>query len=82
MTATMAYFNTLPAAIRPGIEIVATDCAAPKDSRIKIYVRTRSTNFRDLEGLMTLGGKLKGSLIDDAIAVRTTSAPIVPPSVD
>ncbi|KAI0916312.1 aromatic prenyltransferase (DMATS family) [Taiwanofungus camphoratus] len=66
--ATMAYFNTLPAAIRPGIEIVATDCAAPKDSRIKIYVRTRSTNFRDLEGLMTLGGKLKGSLIDDAIA--------------
>ncbi|GBE88132.1 tryptophan dimethylallyl transferase variant 2 [Sparassis latifolia] len=66
--ATITYFNTLPPSVRPGIEILATDCAAPENSRIKVYVRTRSTKFSDLEGLMTLGGALKGPLIDDAMA--------------
>lgn len=51
------------------MEILATDCADPKDSRIKIYVRTKSTKFVDLEGLMTLGGLLNGSLIDEAMTV-------------
>ncbi|EGN95872.1 hypothetical protein SERLA73DRAFT_187119 [Serpula lacrymans var. lacrymans S7.3] len=70
--ATVDYFDTLPSSIRPSVEIIATDCAAPKDSRIKVYVRTRSTKFSDLEGLMTLGGKLKGKVIEDAMSNLTS----------
>lgn len=35
-------------------EIVAIDCVAPSDSRIKIYVRDRSTSFVHVRRIMTL----------------------------
>ncbi|GBE84299.1 4-O-dimethylallyl-L-tyrosine synthase [Sparassis crispa] len=36
--AIIMYFNTLPSSMRPDIEILATDCGAPEDSRIKALV--------------------------------------------
>lgn len=66
--ATVDYFATLPEEVRPSVEIVATDCSDPLQSRIKVYVRARSTKYSDLEGLMTLGGALKGKNVSDAMA--------------
>lgn len=49
--------------------MVASDFSNPKDNRIKIYVRTRSTCFADFEGLITLGGTLRSPSIDRGIQV-------------
>lgn len=76
----LRYFDTLPIAVRPVVEMIATDCAAPQDNRIKVYVRTRSTCFADLEGLITLGGASRSLVIDGAVTVSSplqTSASIL-----
>ena len=39
-------------------EIFAIDCVVPADSRLKIYMRSRSTNFASIQNVMTLGGLL------------------------
>ncbi|KAJ3490776.1 hypothetical protein NLI96_g1200 [Meripilus lineatus] len=65
----LRYFDTLPIAVRPVVEMIATDCAAPQDNRIKVYVRTRSTCFADLEGLITLGGASRSLVIDGAVTL-------------
>lgn len=65
--ATLNYFDCVPQAIRPEVVILATDCNDPKDSRIKIYVRTKSTTFEDLEGFMTLGGTLNNQVVKNAM---------------
>lgn len=37
---------------------IAVDCVLPKDSRLKLYVRSPSTSFDSVCAIMTLGGKL------------------------
>jgi len=39
-------------------EIFAIDCVAPAESRLKIYMRSRSTSFAAVKNVMTLGGLL------------------------
>ena len=39
-------------------EIFAIDCMDPLDSRLKVYVRSRSTSFETIKATMSLGGKL------------------------
>lgn len=39
-------------------EIFAIDCVAPAESRLKIYMRNRSTSFASVKNVMTLGGAL------------------------
>ena len=39
-------------------EILGLDCIAPEKSRLKIYLRSRSTSFAAVRSVMTLGGKL------------------------
>lgn len=68
LSAALNYFNTLPESVRPTVEIVATDCSDPAESRIKVYVRTKSTKFSDLEGLMTLGGAVNGRVASEAMS--------------
>ena len=38
-------------------ELFAIDCVEPTQSRLKIYVRSRETNFDSVKDVMTLGGK-------------------------
>ena len=47
----------------PGLqaEIFAIDCVIPIRSRLKIYMRSRSTCFDSVREIMTLGGALDGS---------------------
>ncbi len=66
----LGYFATLPPSVRPEVESVAADCLVPDVNRLKIYVRTRSTRFTDLEGLMTLGGSLNGQVVNNGMEVR------------
>ncbi|CAL1695393.1 unnamed protein product [Somion occarium] len=63
----LGFFDKLPLELKPEIEFVATDCSPPEQSRIKVYVRTRSTTFVTVRQFMTLSGQLKGSVVDDAI---------------
>ena len=39
-------------------EILGLDCIAPDKSRLKIYLRSRSTSFAAVRSVMTLGGKV------------------------
>ncbi|KAK2018407.1 aromatic prenyltransferase [Colletotrichum eremochloae] len=47
--------------------ILAIDCLAPKDARIKVYVRAKHTTFDYMMDCITLGGRLdmSGEAIDD-----------------
>ncbi|EFQ32734.1 aromatic prenyltransferase [Colletotrichum graminicola] len=47
--------------------ILAIDCLAPKDARIKVYVRAKHTTFNYMMDCITLGGRLdmSGEAIDD-----------------
>ncbi|KAG7058591.1 aromatic prenyltransferase [Colletotrichum scovillei] len=47
--------------------ILAIDCLAPKDARIKVYIRAKHTTFEYMMDCLTLGGKLdmSGEAIDD-----------------
>ncbi|KAF4828851.1 4-O-dimethylallyl-L-tyrosine synthase [Colletotrichum tropicale] len=47
--------------------ILAIDCLAPKDARIKVYMRARHTTFEYMMDCITLGGRLdmSGEAIED-----------------
>ncbi|TKW54236.1 4-O-dimethylallyl-L-tyrosine synthase, partial [Colletotrichum tanaceti] len=47
--------------------ILAIDCLAPRDARIKVYVRAKHTTFDYMMDCITLGGRLdmSGEAIDD-----------------
>ncbi|GJC82674.1 4-O-dimethylallyl-L-tyrosine synthase [Colletotrichum liriopes] len=47
--------------------ILAIDCLAPKDARIKVYIRAKHTTFDYMMDCITLGGRLdmSGEAIDD-----------------
>ncbi|MCJ1313550.1 hypothetical protein MMC25_007229 [Agyrium rufum] len=40
-----------------GAEILGLDCIAPQKSRLKLYLRSRSTSFASVRDTMTLGGR-------------------------
>jgi tryptophan 7-dimethylallyltransferase len=41
------------------VETLSFDCNEPRDSRIKVYLRTPYTSFRHVSDIYTLGGRLK-----------------------
>lgn len=45
-------------------EIFAIDCVPLEHARYKIYVRCRSTNFRHVQDVVTLGGRLSSDTIN------------------
>ena len=55
------YLTTSPHGSELEAEIFAIDCVAPCRSRLKIYMRSRSTSFASVRDIMTLGGTLDGS---------------------
>ncbi len=48
-------------------EMLAIDCVAPASSRMKIYMRSRSTSFDSIRANMTLDGKLEQRDLDKGI---------------
>ena len=48
-------------------EIFAIDCTRPADSRLKLYVRSRSTTFDSIRATMTLCGQIHGSRTDQGL---------------
>ncbi|KAJ5488073.1 Aromatic prenyltransferase DMATS type [Penicillium expansum] len=51
------YLESFPQETRPAVEIMAIDCLDPLNSRIKVYVRSRSTNLKSVFDTLTIGGK-------------------------
>ena len=48
-------------------EILAIDCVAPATSRLKVYMRSHSTNFDSVRGVMRLGGVLDEPSLDHGL---------------
>ncbi|MCJ1250587.1 hypothetical protein MMC30_007815 [Trapelia coarctata] len=46
-------------------EMLAIDCVAPLKSRVKIYVRSRSTDFQSVLQTMSLGGLMRSEEMDE-----------------
>ncbi|KGO38980.1 Aromatic prenyltransferase, DMATS type [Penicillium expansum] len=51
------YLESFPEETRPAVEIMAIDCLDPLNSRIKVYVRSRSTTLKSVFDTLTIGGK-------------------------
>lgn len=60
-------FLMTPQGSRLEAEIFAIDCVAPTKSRLKIYMRSPSTSFDSVRDVMTLGGVLDDSNLDDGL---------------
>ncbi|MCJ1250607.1 hypothetical protein MMC30_007835 [Trapelia coarctata] len=55
------FMMSSPQGLELEAEIFAVDCVGPTRSRLKIYMRSRSTCFDSVREIMTLGGVLDGS---------------------
>ena len=62
-----SYLTTSPHGSALEAEIFAIDCVAPRRSRLKIYMRSRSTSFDSVRDIMTLGGRLDGSSLNHGL---------------
>ena len=51
------YIESFPEEKRPVVEIAAIDCLDPLKSRIKVYVRSRSTTLQSVLDILTIGNK-------------------------
>ncbi|MCJ1375903.1 hypothetical protein MMC20_007141 [Loxospora ochrophaea] len=58
LSALQEFITSSPEGSALKAEIFAIDCVAPTKSRLKIYMRSRSTAFDSVRTIMTLGGKL------------------------
>jgi DMATS type aromatic prenyltransferase len=63
-----SYFSKLPAEYKVTPVIVSVDCVPDAENRLKVYVRTEATHLSALRDMMTLGGQLKGPVIDATLA--------------
>jgi len=61
LTAIQNYLDTSRQGPKIQAELFAIDCIAATQSRLKIYVRSRETNFDSVKDVMTLGGLLEDS---------------------
>ncbi|KIK57133.1 hypothetical protein GYMLUDRAFT_98952 [Collybiopsis luxurians FD-317 M1] len=73
----MEYTNSIDKDLRPAFEIVATDCLTPSKNRLKagnlIYCRTmKGTSWDDARNGFTLGGRLRGPEMEEAVKVLET----------
>ena len=62
------YLQTSPEGLRLEAEMFSIDCVSPAFSRLKVYLRSRSTSFRSVRANMTLDGKLKSRDLDKGMA--------------
>ncbi len=53
------YMKTSVEGSQLEVEMLGIDCTAPTKSRLKIYLRSRSTCFNSVRATMALGGRLK-----------------------
>ncbi len=49
------------------VEILAVDCVHPRQGRLKIYVRSRQTSLESVRTVVTLGGLLASSEMDQSL---------------
>ncbi|KAF5337797.1 hypothetical protein D9758_016289 [Tetrapyrgos nigripes] len=69
----MEYMNSIDKELRPVFEIVATDCLTPLKNRLKIYCHAmKGTSWDDAKSGFTLGGRLTGPEMENAIKVLET----------
>ena len=61
------YLQTSPEGSGLEVEMLSIDCVSPASSRMKLYVRSRSTSFESVRANMTLDGKLKQRDLDKGI---------------
>ena len=59
------YLRTTTQSIE--LEILAIDCAVPSQSRIKIYLRSHSTDFDSVRDILTLGGILNNDTMEQGL---------------
>ncbi|PGH21454.1 hypothetical protein AJ80_03245 [Polytolypa hystricis UAMH7299] len=52
------FLDSFQAETRPRVEVVGVDCVEPSQSRIKVYIRSKSTSFRTVRDMYTVGGRL------------------------
>ncbi|KAK7445713.1 hypothetical protein VKT23_014708 [Stygiomarasmius scandens] len=64
------YTKSIDKELRPGFEIISTDCVSPGSNRLKLYCRTmKGTSWDNAKSGFTLGGRLKGPEMDAALDV-------------
>ncbi|KAJ5894548.1 hypothetical protein N7495_006239 [Penicillium taxi] len=51
------FLSSFPGNSQPAVEIIAIDCLDPSHSRLKIYVRSRSTSLASAIHMLSLGGR-------------------------
>lgn len=63
------YINSTPShyAGSLDIEILAVDCVHPQKSRLKVYARARQISFESVCTVVTLGGRLESSEMDQSL---------------
>ncbi|KAI9640749.1 hypothetical protein NHQ30_011058 [Ciborinia camelliae] len=54
---------------REGLEhdMLAIDLTEPESSRLKIYIRSRETSFQSVVDILTLGGRLQNTKVDQGV---------------
>ena len=71
MLRSLSIFETFlrcsPEGLKLVPEILAIDCGPPADSRMKIYMRSRSTTFESVRRIMTLDGALHDIGLDKGL---------------
>ena len=61
------YIQTSSEGSQLEAEMLAVDCVSPASSRIKVYLRSRSTSFKSVLANMTLNGELRQRNLDSGI---------------
>ncbi|KAF2656946.1 aromatic prenyltransferase [Lophiostoma macrostomum CBS 122681] len=60
------YLYSAHGIFEPRVEMLAIDCIAPENARIKIYIRSPKTSFASVKEMMSLGRRL-GDMPDPAM---------------
>jgi len=71
------FLQSFPKGDDPVIEMVAIDCIAGPNSRIKMYLRTGVNTFAKAKHMYTLGGKLNGVVVEDGLKALEQLWPIL-----
>lgn len=61
------YMQTAPKRLLLDVELLSIDCMAPIQSRLKVYVRSRSTGFEPVREVITLGGRLSSNQMEHGL---------------
>ena len=63
----------------PPVEMISIDCIPSSQSRIKIYPRLHTLSLNAVKDLYTLGGRLRGPVIDAGVAAFSALWPLLMP---